>query len=188
MLLRAPAYRTPSEASPRRRRGHASRFLCGVRSDDLDSTPQGSIHCAGADNRTPIRHFIYIYIYIYAYVCPNPTLVVLGGRSRVIHDLAPPPSLQNPDRVNPSSLHATRGDAIMVRELADSPPLACMFARSHLYFTCIPPVSHTISLVSPCPLAFTRYCHHQYCIVHGIQKEGSVRGRILPNGRAIVLQ
>ena len=26
-LLRAPAYRTPSEASPRRRCGHASRFL-----------------------------------------------------------------------------------------------------------------------------------------------------------------
>jgi len=27
-LLRAPAYRTPSEASPRRRCGYASRFLC----------------------------------------------------------------------------------------------------------------------------------------------------------------
>ena len=27
-LLRAPAYRTPSEASPRRRCGHAGRFLC----------------------------------------------------------------------------------------------------------------------------------------------------------------
>jgi len=30
-LLRASAYRTPSEASPRRRCGHASRFLCESR-------------------------------------------------------------------------------------------------------------------------------------------------------------
>jgi len=31
-LLRASAYRTPSEASPRRRCGHASQFLCQRRS------------------------------------------------------------------------------------------------------------------------------------------------------------
>jgi len=39
-------------------------------------------------------------------------------------------------------------------------------------------------------LAFTRHCHHQYCMVYGIQivtKEGSVSvcGRVLRNGRAI---
>ena len=37
-------------------------------------------------------------------------------------------------------------------------------------------------------LAFTRYCHHQYCIVYGIKNWGSVGGRTLRNGRAIVLQ
>jgi len=37
-------------------------------------------------------------------------------------------------------------------------------------------------------LAFARYCHHQYCVVYGIKKGGSVGGRILRNGRALVLQ
>ena len=37
-------------------------------------------------------------------------------------------------------------------------------------------------------LAFTRYCHDQYCMVHDIKIRGSVGGRILRNGRAIVLQ
>jgi len=36
--------------------------------------------------------------------------------------------------------------------------------------------------------AFPRYCHHQYDMVYGIQKGGRVGGRILRNGRAIVLQ
>jgi len=37
-------------------------------------------------------------------------------------------------------------------------------------------------------LAFTRYCHNQYCMVCGIQKGGSVGERILRNGCAIALQ
>jgi len=37
-------------------------------------------------------------------------------------------------------------------------------------------------------LAFTRYCHYQYCMVHGIQTGGREGGRILRNYRAIVLQ
>jgi len=37
-------------------------------------------------------------------------------------------------------------------------------------------------------LAFTRYCHCQYCMVCGMHNEGQVGGRILPNSRAIVLQ
>ena len=37
------------------------------------------------------------------------------------------------------------------------------------------------------PLAFTRYCYHQSCMAHGIQKEVE-GGHIRPNSRAIVLQ
>jgi len=37
-------------------------------------------------------------------------------------------------------------------------------------------------------LTFTRYCHHQCCWVPGIKRGGGGRGRILLNGRAIVLQ
>ena len=37
-------------------------------------------------------------------------------------------------------------------------------------------------------LTFTRYCYYQYCMVCGIQKGGRGGGRILPNGRAILLQ
>jgi len=38
-------------------------------------------------------------------------------------------------------------------------------------------------------VAFTRYCHHQYCMVYGIQRGGSVGGEgILRNGRPMVLQ
>jgi len=37
-------------------------------------------------------------------------------------------------------------------------------------------------------LAFTRYCHHQYCMVYGIQTGGLEAGRIVRNGRAIVMQ
>ena len=39
-----------------------------------------------------------------------------------------------------------------------------------------------------CDLAFTRYCHHQYCMMYGIKKRGRWGGRILRNGRAMVLQ
>ena len=31
---------------------------------------------------------------------------------------------------------------------------------------------------SACELAFTRYCNHQYCMVHGIQKEVGKRAYI----------
>ena len=37
-------------------------------------------------------------------------------------------------------------------------------------------------------LAFTRYCHCQYCMVYGIQKEGPWGGRIMRISRAMVLQ
>ena len=37
-------------------------------------------------------------------------------------------------------------------------------------------------------LAFTRYCHHHTMYGAWHTKEGSVGGRILRNGRAIVLQ
>jgi len=37
-------------------------------------------------------------------------------------------------------------------------------------------------------LAFTRYCHYQYCMVYGTQRGGRWGGRILRNGRALVLQ
>jgi len=38
-------------------------------------------------------------------------------------------------------------------------------------------------------LAFTRYYHHQYCMVYGIHGGWGVGGvRILRNGRALVLQ
>jgi len=39
-LLRASAYRTPSEASPRRRCGHASQFLCLKRDSNSCHSPQ----------------------------------------------------------------------------------------------------------------------------------------------------
>jgi len=38
----------------------------------------------------------------------------------------------------------------------------------------------------PYRLAFTRYCHHQYCMVYGITIGSRWGGRILRNGRAIV--
>jgi len=37
-------------------------------------------------------------------------------------------------------------------------------------------------------LAFTRYCHCQYCMVYGNHKRGRVGGRILRIRRALVLQ
>jgi len=38
-------------------------------------------------------------------------------------------------------------------------------------------------------LVFTRYCHHQHCMVYDIQRGGgSVGGRILRDRRAIVFQ
>jgi len=36
-------------------------------------------------------------------------------------------------------------------------------------------------------LAFTRYCHAQYCMVYGIQNGGQGESRILRNSHAIVL-
>ena len=49
-----------------------------------------------------------------------------------------------------------------------------------------------LTLAPPvCVLAFTRYCHDQYCIVYGIHKGGGGGWGviyILPNSRAIVLQ
>jgi len=39
-----------------------------------------------------------------------------------------------------------------------------------------------------CCLAFTRYCHYQYCMVYGIRKGGRGGRRILRNRRAMVLQ
>ena len=49
-------------------------------------------------------------------------------------------------------------------------------------------VTIIVLIVLDLVLAFTRYCHHQYCVVYGIKGGGSVGGRILRNGRAIVLQ
>jgi len=37
-------------------------------------------------------------------------------------------------------------------------------------------------------LAFTRYCHYQYRMVHGVQKGGRGGRRLLRNRRAIVMQ
>jgi len=37
-------------------------------------------------------------------------------------------------------------------------------------------------------LAFTRYCHSQYCMLYGIQQEGPGGVRALRNSRAMVLQ
>jgi len=39
-----------------------------------------------------------------------------------------------------------------------------------------------------CVLAFTRYCHYQYCMLYGIHKWGRVGGRILRLSRAMVVQ
>ena len=36
-------------------------------------------------------------------------------------------------------------------------------------------------------LAFTRYCHYQYCMVYSLQTKFRRGSRILPNDRAIVL-
>jgi len=38
------------------------------------------------------------------------------------------------------------------------------------------------------PLAFRRYSHRKYCMVYDIQRRGRWGGRVLRNGRAIVLQ
>ena len=56
-LLRASAYLTPSEASPRRRCGHASQFLW-----------ENELRLGFSEKRQIyIYLFIYIYIYIYIY-------------------------------------------------------------------------------------------------------------------------
>jgi len=49
-------------------------------------------------------------------------------------------------------------------------------------------VARSVTNHTYCELGFTRYCHHQYCMVYGIHKRGRWGGRILRNGREIVLQ
>jgi len=78
----------------------------------------------------------------------------LWGNSKFYLGVRSVPGVSAEPPFSPILDSTARADAVIVRELADSPPLACMFGRSHLYFTCIPPVSHTISLVSPCVPVF----------------------------------
>jgi len=58
-------------------------------------------------------------------------------------------------------------------------------AQAHFVSFPRPPPVHMCVL---CFLAFTRYCHCQYCIVYGNHKGGWAGGRILRMCRAIVLQ
>ena len=51
------------------------------------------------------------------------------------------------------------------------------------------PVVTYVHLASAPPhLAFTRYCHYQYCMVYSIQMGSGGGCRNVRNGRAIVLQ
>jgi len=49
-----------------------------------------------------------------------------------------------------------------------------------------PALQRSAFATHPLSLGLYTNCYHQYCMVYGIQTEG--RGRILPNGRAMVLQ
>jgi len=46
----------------------------------------------------------------------------------------------------------------------------------------------TCRVIALSSLAFTRYCHCQYCMLYGIHKWGRVGGRILRLSRAMVVQ
>ena len=62
---------------------------------------------------------------------------------------------------------------------------------THLYYLSakiVQAVRGSLLYLTRLTLAFTRYCHCQYCTVYGIHRGGWVGGRILPNSRAIVLQ
>ena len=68
-LLRAPAYRTPSEASPRRRCGHASRFLanlCACAPRKLAFQFSYSV-CGGVCERERYTH-VHIYTYTHTLI------------------------------------------------------------------------------------------------------------------------
>jgi len=72
-LLRGPAYHTPSEASPRRRCGHASRFLSVVHATEAFWTTRVSVDtqylCIYTYLCVHMSICLSIHIYIYIYVC-----------------------------------------------------------------------------------------------------------------------
>ena len=105
--------------------------------------------------------YIYLYLSIYLSICLSICLSIYLHMGCVTHHVLPPPPLLTERR--------------------------CYFGLLERGCDAVRSLGHLRLLGAHGALAFTRYCHCQYCMVYGITQAGSGGGRILPNSRAIVL-
>jgi len=114
-----------------------------------------------------------------------------GFCARINHPFGarPPPVLSTLLHYLLHGLTRIDSAAVLARGLTQDRIVAVSIVGLYKIFVHVEAFVHeSIILLVPPPLAFTRYCHHQYCMVCGLKRGGRWGGRILRNGRAIVLQ